>query len=384
MENGTGLVVQDAVNCSQGIPSSKEMVLLYMSQPWSQALMITMVIISILSCLMYVETALSIMKTMHYGERRGYTIFILGLVPVHSLTSLASIFIPKAAILGSWAASLYMAVSLYIFLMLIFNYFGGPDEMVVKLATTTISLAQPPLACCFPCCCRKIRLTMPHLHRLRAAVLQLAVVQPMTLFVTAILWADGLYNPTQIDAQSAFIYLTALVLVSTLTAMYALTIINVAANASLAAMYGNFRLKFSLLKAFMIIPSVQSLVISIISQSISLPCKGVLSPSIRSTLLYNYLIIVEVFFILFLGRCKVFFSRIDQPLHQAEQPDSLNRSQTNHRYAEVRDLASPLLDKDGKRPSFPTNLLDIEKANEANGKWIVEQQSQQPQRESEV
>ncbi|XP_038059665.1 organic solute transporter subunit alpha-like [Patiria miniata] len=373
MENTTGVmnVSTDAVdmsadseesNCTFTVPSAGEMFLLHTSEPWSTAVLIVVSILSFLTCLLFIETAYSATRSLEYGTRRGYTMFILGLVPVFSVTSLTGIYIPKAALVGIWAASVYLSVSLYIFLMLIFNYFGGPDEMVAKLAKTKISLSQPPLACCCPCCCRKIWLTTTNLHRLRVAVLQMAVVYPLTYFITAILWADGLYNPAQLDPSSAYLYLTVLMIASTLTAMYALTIINVAADASLAAMYGTFRLRFSLLKFFMIVPSLQGLVISIVSQVVNFSCEGVLAPSIRASLWYNILVVIEMFLLLLIGRCRALFDKYHGPLLQANQADSLSTSQTRYQYSEIREVASPMLDAEGNKPAFPAHLLDVEKA----------------------
>ncbi|XP_022100698.1 organic solute transporter subunit alpha-like [Acanthaster planci] len=326
------------------------------------AMLIVVSTLSFLTGVLYVEMACSVVRTMKYGTQRGYTLFILGLAPVFSLTSLTGIYIPKATLVGVWASSVYLSVSLYIFLMLVFTYFGGPDEMVAKLATTTISLAQPPLACCCPCCCRKIRLTSTNLHRLRGAVLQMAVVYPLTYFITAILWADGLYDPSKVDPTSAYLYLSVTMLASTLTAMYALTIINVAADASLAAMYGTFRLRFSLLQFFMIVPSIQGLVITIISQVVWFPCSGVLAPSIRASLLYNMLVVIEMFLLLVIGRCKSLLNDYHRPLLLGPNQDaSLSRSQTQHRYAGIPDATSPMLDAEGNKPAFPTHLLDVEK-----------------------
>ncbi|XP_072035702.1 organic solute transporter subunit alpha-like [Amphiura filiformis] len=284
--------------------TAKELFSEMAASSFSKALLIFSTLLTGITLVIFMEIVVYVSIKVPYGARRGYTIFLLGLFPVFSVTSLASIYVPRAAIVASWAASLYLSLGLYIFILLILAHFRGIDTMVRRLQDVEITLAQPPLACCCPCCCSKIKLTHQHIHRLRLVVLQSALIQPLTLFIASILWTDGLYIPAYISKTSAFLYLTLISLISTLVGVYGLTVFYKVSIEPLKKYW--IKEKFIALKIVMIVPNVQTLLLAILVRSKVIKCIAPFSASLVSSIIYNALVICEMFILIASSRYVIY------------------------------------------------------------------------------
>ncbi|XP_071956108.1 organic solute transporter subunit alpha-like [Antedon mediterranea] len=285
--------------CATTLVTSKEMFEWNTSHISSKLLLATASVLTCLTFCLFLESFKYMTSKVPFGARRGYLAWLIGIYPVFSATSLTGIYIPRASILANWCANIYLAVCIYAFLMLTVNYFGGVMVMVERLKDTKIRLNRPPLACCC-LCLPNIILTEVHFHRIRIAVLQVCVIRPLVLFIAAVLWADGIYVQAQISKDSAFVYLNTVSLISTLIAVYSLSILH---KASVEPLKGYLiKSKFISMKIVMLTTNIQNLVLAFLSRFGVIECSTHFSSEVRANILYNYLVVFETFFMLFIGR----------------------------------------------------------------------------------
>ncbi|XP_071509155.1 organic solute transporter subunit alpha-like [Diadema antillarum] len=281
-----------STGCSDHVSSSGEEMKMILSVPWGLPILISITICAGLTIIMFFHSWMRIRRHIPYGNRRMFLVRLFALFPIYAGTSLAGFYVPKASLIANWGASLYLSSTLYTFVLLIVDYFGGVEPMELHIDGIKVSLSAPPLTCCCPCL-PKINFSMTNFHRFRRLVLQTAFIRPVCVFIGAVLWADGIYKPSVIEADSAFVYLNVISLVSSLIAVYGLSVIY---NAT-AVPLKNFMVsaKFTAMKCVLIMTNGQNLIIAILVKKNVIPCVGILDSASRGELLYNMLVVYEMF-----------------------------------------------------------------------------------------
>ncbi|XP_038059407.1 organic solute transporter subunit alpha-like isoform X2 [Patiria miniata] len=216
------------------IPSSAEMFGRFHSETWSFAVLILAAILTIFTVCLYIEELVFLHRRFEFGSRRGYLIYICGVFPVHSVTSFMGLCVPTATFTCNFLADLYIAIALYILLLLMTDLFGGLDEMVRALSETAIPLRQPP-CCCFLFCLPSVKLNKKMFHRIRVGVLQYIIVLQFVALYPALMWVDQLMLPSQSSKIYSTIEIPATVInvMSTLTAVYSVVLLFRASRAPL-------------------------------------------------------------------------------------------------------------------------------------------------------
>ncbi|XP_063954339.1 organic solute transporter subunit alpha-like [Lytechinus pictus] len=283
-------------SCSVEVSSAREEMEVLRSVRWGIAILVTLTVLSSATIGMFLHSWMKIRRHVPYGNRRIFLVRLFGLFPVFSGTSLAGFYVPKASLIANWGASLYLSTTLYTFVLLIVDYYGGVEPMEHHIEGIKVSLSAPPLTCCCPCL-PKINFTMTNFHRLRRLVLQTAYIRPLCVFIGAVLWADGIYKPSIIEADSAFVYLSSISLVSSLVAVYGLSVIYNATHTTLQ--HFMISIKFTTIKCVLIITNGQNLLIAILIATDVIPCVGPLDSAVRGELLYNMLVVFEMFLLTF-------------------------------------------------------------------------------------
>ncbi|XP_072036357.1 organic solute transporter subunit alpha-like isoform X1 [Amphiura filiformis] len=299
MMNGNTLPPSPCANMTL-TPNSIEMVELMSSSQWTLALLIVCSILAGACLLIYVETIMFILLRLPYGTRRGFLIFLLGCFPVFSLTSILSIYFPRATLMAEFAASAYLAVCVYTFILLIVNYFGGYENMLKILHEERFSLAQAPCCCCR--CLPEVALTKKTFHRARIMVMQMTVVRPVALFISAILWTDGLVAMCFETYQTIEVVLNLIATISTLCAIYGLGLFYEMSIRPLRKFY--VRPKFFGMKILLLLTNVQAAIFAFLNRFGVIGCLSPLpcDSEFTGNVLNNMLVVFEMPILLVCGR----------------------------------------------------------------------------------
>ncbi|XP_077991708.1 organic solute transporter subunit alpha-like [Glandiceps talaboti] len=280
------------------------------------------VILSLLTALttitigIFVEAMFFVQKNLPTKRRRAHVTWILGMYPIHSITSLLAIYVPRAHFIASIHASLYFSVTIYRFVILIFDYYGGFEAAVALLDGEETTIANPPLLCCCPCL-PPFKLTRKLLLFMKRLAMQVALIRPMALLIAVVLWTDSKYLPGQITSNGAYVYLNTVSVISTLLAMYALVTIYKASKEPLRGF--NISKKFMIVQLSLVLVNVQHPFLGILVSTEVIKCIDPINSQTRANILYNMLIVIEMFFISMLA-VFVFRTRAGNMRHLISKP----------------------------------------------------------------
>ncbi|PIN99472.1 hypothetical protein AB205_0197990 [Aquarana catesbeiana] len=90
------------------------------------------------------------LRNIQSSRRTCLYLWILGVYPVFCISSIIGMFIPRSSGICNFVASIYHSITLWKFLELITDYFGGKGQMLEVLGHQTVSPNPPPCCCC--CC----------------------------------------------------------------------------------------------------------------------------------------------------------------------------------------------------------------------------------------
>ncbi|XP_071484201.1 organic solute transporter subunit alpha-like [Diadema antillarum] len=312
-------------NCTVVEPSSEELFAYYSSNTPAIVLIVFMSIFTLSTVLMYLEAGYYVNKKVNDSRTRVRLLVILGIYPVYSTTSLLALYIPRAHLITYLTATLYFSVALYQFLMLIVGYFGGREQLLIKLKDTKIPVASPPLLCCVPCLPQP-DMNARNLLRLRRIVLQVAFVRPICNFTSLILWANGTYVPGLFAADSAYVWLTVIALCSTFVALYGVIILMRISKKPLEGY--NVQSKFFMVQLVLVLITGQLLIIAIPVLTGAVSCEYPMPALTRGYYISDLLTVVEmVVFMLFarfffrkrVGRTPAGMDHPDHHLHPSKR-----------------------------------------------------------------
>nr|XP_006812514.1 PREDICTED: organic solute transporter subunit alpha-like [Saccoglossus kowalevskii] len=271
-----------------------------------------MSLLCVLTIGIFADNLRYIHKHLPIPSRRTRVTWIIGTFPVISFTSLIALYIPRAWFICLIHASLYLSLSLYQFMLLIIDYYGGRHAAVKIHEGKTFSLAIPPYACCC-CCLPRISLNHRNLRWIKRGVMQVALLRPIELFVSAVLWTDGRYSPGNISSRGGiYTTLNLITIVSTVIAIIALNLMYRISKDVLKDF--NITPKFLIMQLTLLLTNVQHMILSIIVSLDVMTCELPMSTYTKSNMLYNFLIVVEMFIIVFVAR--MLYRRKAGNLHQ--------------------------------------------------------------------
>ncbi|XP_078001127.1 organic solute transporter subunit alpha-like [Glandiceps talaboti] len=252
-------------------------------------------ILTLLTIIIFMEAVYFVQKHLPTSSRRIHIIWILGLFPAYSFTSLLALMVPRSHFIASIHSSLYLSVALYSFVLLIFDYYGGFDAAVVILAEEKASIAAPPVLCCCVCCLPKVKVTSKLLNIMKRLVFQMALVGPIVRFISSVLWTDGRFKPGKVAFDEAYIYLNTILIVSSILGIYGLQVIYRISEKPLQEF--RIRPKFFSLQVTVILANLQHPLLGILVTMNVIKCADPLASDTRANMLYDALIVLEMFLI---------------------------------------------------------------------------------------
>ncbi|XP_043935252.1 organic solute transporter subunit alpha-like [Protopterus annectens] len=226
-------------------------------------------------------------------KRRCLYLWILGIYPIFSTTSLIGMYIPRSGSVCNFVASLYHSITLWKFLRLITDFFGGKLQMLQQLEGQKVS--PNPFPCCCCCCLPLISVNRCNLRWMTLAVFQLSIVRTILFFLCLVLWTDEKYDYGDADYTDPNVYINAVIGVSTFCSFYGYLLFYKATKNALTG-YG-LRSKFICIIVILVLCGLQSGILETMAAVNVIPCSPPFSIIMRSQIIYHYAIIVEMFFI---------------------------------------------------------------------------------------
>ncbi|XP_042306192.1 organic solute transporter subunit alpha-like isoform X1 [Sceloporus undulatus] len=278
------------------------------------------------------------------SHRTSLSLWILGVYPVFSLTSLIGLFIPRAFFVCSFVGSIYHSITLWKFLALIRDFFGGSDQMLKQLAGQRVS--PNPFPCCCCCCLPEIAANRTNLRCMTLAVYQLSLIRTILFFVTLILWTDEKYDYGDVGYTNPNSYINVIIGISTFLSFYGYLLFYKATRPALTGY--SLRSKFICIILVLVLCGLQSGILETMGAVGAIPCSPPLSPVTRSQVIYYYSLAVEMFFIGLFARYS--FRRVES------QPDT--QQVTRHRAPQTEraqsEFSSPVdeTSMEGTNPGY--------------------------------
>ncbi|XP_059805487.1 organic solute transporter subunit alpha [Hypanus sabinus] len=192
--------------------------------------------------------------------------------------------------------------------------------MLERLAGEQVSPSPFPCCCC--CCCPFISVTRVSLRWMTVAVFQLSVVRTALFFVLLVLWTDEKYDYGEVGFRSPNIYMHIIIGASTFLSFYGYLLFYKATKSSLPG-YG-LQGKFICVTMVLVLFGVQSGILETMGALGAIPCSSPFSVDMRSQIIFNYAVIVEMFFISLLARFC--FRKVEPGSHPAPGPAREHKS----------------------------------------------------------
>ncbi|CAH1252042.1 SLC51A [Branchiostoma lanceolatum] len=290
-------------NCSDEAPFSADVVALAGRDLTVRALLSTATVCFALTFSLYGEECYSINKCVTDPLRRNKLLIVLGLFPVFSMTSLVTLWVPRASLYSNFLSTGYLALSMLVFFSLLTDYHGGKRLLLEELSDTDIKFNTPPCCCC--CfCIPKSKLTRKVHGYLRILVLQYTILRPLLEYIGDVAGADGKLNDAEISVQGAFVWLTILRLLSTLVCMYGCMVIYQNVRGLEKFQHVNIRAKFMLVQAVLVVSNLQTAILSILSTAGAVPCNpdSLFPVKSRANALNHLLVVFEMLLLGILAR----------------------------------------------------------------------------------
>ncbi|XP_071501016.1 organic solute transporter subunit alpha-like [Diadema antillarum] len=277
------------LNCTY-TPLSYEMLADLESNPMMLPILITCSIITSVEVVLFFEAWYWVTQNIPYSDRRTCIIWILGIYPVYCAASLLGLYIPRASGLCTLTATAFFAVCLYEFVILIVDYFGGLDAMVLRMTGTKFSLARPPVMCIL-FCLPKVKMTRKNFRILEASALQAAIIRPVMLFITEVLNVDGSINEDSHTSLVITLTLNSITLVSALIAVSALVVF-FSASKNFLKEY-KIRFKFLCVQTALVLSNVQSVLLVILARFDVIACNQPFATPVRGYQWHCFLLTLE-------------------------------------------------------------------------------------------
>ncbi|KAM3912408.1 organic solute transporter subunit alpha-like [Leptodactylus fuscus] len=278
------------------------------------------------------------LRNIRSTRRTCLYLWILGVYPVFCISSIIGMYIPRSSAICNFVASIYHSVTLWKFLDLITDFFGGKGRMLEELGGQTVRPNPPPCCCC--CCFPNIVVNRSNLRWMNIAVYQLSVVRTLLFFMGLILWTDEKYDYGDVDYTNPNSYINIIISLSTFLSFYGYLLFYKATKKSLEGY--SPRSKFLCITLVLVLCGLQNGILETMAALGAIPCVPPFTVETRSQTIYNYSITLEMFFIsLFARYC---FRRVEP----CAENDSMTREEVQNKSSQTTlpDMCS-LSEEDG-------------------------------------
>jgi len=184
---------------------------------------------------------------------------ILFMVPIYSLDSWLSLRYKEYSLYFNLIRDCYEAYVLYMFFILLVNYFSGEAALVKILEN------KPPMKHPFPTCfLPKIKLGLSFLRWCKFCVLQFALIKPLDTLVAIVLEVSDGYREGNFDPSFGYLYITIIDNISITISLYFLVLFYLATKEELSNLQPVG--KFLCIKAIIFFSFWQGVIIAVLTK----------------------------------------------------------------------------------------------------------------------
>lgn len=285
--------------CLENYPKAPEYYEHVIQRPVEAGFLCVCILLSIITIIVYITEVLSQHYRYKDPGKRLKVLILLGIYPMTSSMAMFALLVPRTTVLADLTATCYLSLCIYVFICILIQYYGNTEAMIETLNPREISIRTPPCCCC--CCCfPMIHVTSQSVRLLKTMIMQTAVLQPIFLFVKAVIWANDHSSIHETNWWSPFLYLNVLTTISTLLALYGLMILIRASQGILKK--HRIKLKFLMLQFVLIFTNIQTAIFGILIRFGLPPCADEYGTRIRASLFNHMIIIAEMFILALLAR----------------------------------------------------------------------------------
>ncbi|XP_073177417.1 organic solute transporter subunit alpha-like [Lepidochelys kempii] len=242
---------------------------------------------------LFLEQTGFFLRRLGASRRTTLSLWILGVYPVFSIMSLIGMYIPRSSFVCNFVANIYHSITLWKFLDLVTDFFGGSARMVQRLRGQQV--APNPFPCCCCCCLPNISTSWSNLRWMTLAVYQLSLIRTILFFITLTLWTDEKYGYGDVSYTNPNSYINAIISISTLLSFYGYLLFYKATKPALAGY--SLRSKFVCIILVLVVCGLQNGILETMGALGAIPCQPPLSADTRSQIIYYYSLVVEMFLI---------------------------------------------------------------------------------------
>ncbi|XP_040298085.1 organic solute transporter subunit alpha-like [Bufo bufo] len=321
-----------ASNCSLdggNFPLSSEFFQVIKKDLW---IFLIPVLVGFVQLALFLEEMGFFLRNIRSTRRTCLYLWILGVYPVFCVSSIIGMYIPRSSSICNFVASIYHSITLWKFLDLITDFFGGKARMLEELGGQTVSPNPPPCCCC--CCFPNIIVNRSNLRWMNIAVYQLSAVRTLLFFMGLTLWADEKYDYGDLEYTNPNSYINIIITLSTFLSFYGYLLFYKATKKSLEGY--SPRSKFICITLVLILCGVQNGILETMAALGAIPCVPPFTVETRSQTIYNYSVTMEMFFIsLFARYC---FRRVEP----CTERDSMTREEMQNKSSQTNlaDMSS--------------------------------------------
>ncbi|XP_041467654.1 organic solute transporter subunit alpha-like [Lytechinus variegatus] len=285
----------DCLENSSGIPSTSDYLAGISERPVNLTLLIACTLVTVLLVAFLIESACFLSNKVQLSavsNHRITTWWMIAVLPVMSCVVLPGVYSPVSATFCNLVASLCYSFTMFKFLVIVMNYYGGYEKMMYRFSAErfTFPLASTPLTCCCLFLPEK-RLTRRSFKWLKIAVLQVAIFKPVTSFIGVIIWLDAVYLTDKMASDRPLAIVNTTTIFSSVIAMMALNMIYIASTRFLQPFH--VRTKFTFIKLGIVICNIQPALLSLIMRFRLLECTFPFSNQARANFMQCILFILE-------------------------------------------------------------------------------------------
>ncbi|KAM9319562.1 organic solute transporter subunit alpha-like [Gastrophryne carolinensis] len=268
-----------------------------------QLLFAILTFMAVVAVIVFIEEAYYMYNKIS-GPNKSTIIWVNAAAPVLATTSCVGMWIPRSTMFTDFTSSVFLAVFIHKFQLMLVNECGGRREFLKKFGTEKLKLNTGPLCCCCVCFPRK------DIHRgtlfvLKLGTFQFALLRPILMFLAVVLWTNGTYIVGDSRAQSATIWINIMIGIITLTALWAVGIMFNLVRPVLSDK--NIIPKFAAYQFVVILSQLQTSIINILGTTGVISCVPPLPGPSRASYMNQQLMIMEMFLVAVI--CRMLYRR---------------------------------------------------------------------------
>ncbi|XP_075054288.1 organic solute transporter subunit alpha-like [Mixophyes fleayi] len=258
---------------------------------------------TLVAVLVFLEEAIY-MHNKIPGAKKSIFIWVNAAAPIIAITSCVGMWIPRSTMFTDFTASVFLAVLIHQFQLMLVNECGGRKGFLKKFKDTKIALSTGPFCCC--CMCLPLKdVNRKTLFVLKLGTFQFAFLRPILMFLSVVLWANGNYTIGDSRPHKATVYINVSVGVITILSLWAVGVLFNHVRPTLTNK--NIISKFVAYEFVVILSQLQTSIINILGTTGVISCVPPLPGPSRASYMNQQLMIMEMFLTTVL--CRMLYRR---------------------------------------------------------------------------